>query len=46
MIRNMLHLTLSPELTSRCPAYRVAAVYAEVTNTPFSEGLWQEIRTG
>ena len=43
MIRNMLHLTLSTELTSRCPAYRVAAVYAEVTNTPFSEGLWQEI---
>ena len=39
----MFQLTLSPELTSRFPAYRVAAVYAEVTNTPFSEGLWQEI---
>lgn len=39
----MLHLTLSLELTSRCPEYRVAAVYAEVTNTTFSEGLWQEI---
>ena len=39
----MLHLTLSLELTSRCPEYRVAAVYAEVTNTTFSESLWQEI---
>lgn len=39
----MLHLTLSSELTSRCPEYRVAAVHAEVTNTPFCEGLWQEI---
>lgn len=39
----MFHLTISPELASRCPEYRVAAVYAEVTNTPFSEGLWQEI---
>ncbi len=39
----MFHLTISSELASRCPEYRVAAVYAEVTNTPFSEGLWQEI---
>lgn len=41
----MFHLTLSPELQSRCPEYRGAAVYASVTNTPFSEGLWQEIDT-
>ena len=39
----MFHLTLSPELTSRCPEYRGAAVYAEVSNTSFCEGLWQEI---
>lgn len=37
--------TISPELASRCPEYRGAAVYAEVANTPFSEGLWQEIDT-
>lgn len=41
----MFHLTLSPELQSRCPEYRGAAVYASVVNTPFSEGLWQEIDT-
>ena len=39
----MFHLTLSPELKSRCPEYRGAAVLANVTNTPYSEGLWQEI---
>ena len=39
----MFQLTLSPELTSRCPEYRGAAVYAEVSNTSFCEGLWQEI---
>ena len=37
------HLTLSTDLHSCCPEYRGAAVYAEVTNTPYSEGLWQEI---
>ncbi len=39
----MFHLSLSSELTSCCPEYRMVAVYAEVTNTPFCEGLWQEI---
>ncbi len=39
----MYNLTVSPDLLSRCPRYRVAAVYAEVANTPYSEGLWQEI---
>ena len=39
----MFQITLSQELTDRCPEYRGAAVYAEVTNTPFCEGLWQEI---
>lgn len=39
----MYHLTLSPELTSHCPTYQVAAIYAKVSNTSFCEGLWQEI---
>lgn len=39
----MFRLTLSNELTAHCPRYRCAAVCAEVTNTPFSQGLWQEI---
>ena len=39
----MFHLTLSPELKSHCPEYRGVAVLANVTNTPYSEGLWQEI---
>ena len=39
----MYNLTVSEELKSHCPEYRGAAVYAEVINTPFSEGLWQEI---
>lgn len=37
------NLTVSQELKSHCPEYRGAAVYAEVTNTPYCEGLWQEI---
>lgn len=39
----MFHITVSEEIKKRCPEYRGAAVYAEVNNTPFSEGLWQEI---
>lgn len=39
----MYHITLSEEIKKACPEYRGAAVYAEVVNTPFSEGLWQEI---
>lgn len=37
------NLTVSQELKSHCPEYHGAAVYAEVTNTPYCEGLWQEI---
>lgn len=36
-------ISISSELRSRCPEYRGAAVFAAVTNTPFCEGLWQEI---
>ena len=39
------HLTLSPDIQTHCPRYQVIAVYAEVTNSPYSEGLWQEIET-
>ncbi len=39
----MFQLNISPELSAACPGYHVAAVYAEVQNTPFSDGLWQEI---
>ena len=39
----MYRLTVSEELKSRCPEYHGAAVYAEVANTPYCEGLWQEI---
>lgn len=39
----MFQITVSEEIKSRCPEYRGAAVYAEVSNTPFCEGLWQEI---
>lgn len=36
-------LTLSEEIRCHCPAFRGAAVYAEVANTPFCPPLWQEI---
>lgn len=39
----MFHITVSEDIKSRCPQYRGAAVYATVTNTPYSEGLWYEI---
>lgn len=39
----MYQLTISLEIQTRCPEYRGAAVFAEVTNTAYSEGLWQEI---
>lgn len=39
----MFSITVSEDIKSRCPQYRGAAVYATVTNTPYSEGLWQEI---
>lgn len=39
----MYQLTISPEIQTRCPEYRGAAVFAEVTNSAYSEGLWQEI---
>ena len=39
----MFYITVSEEIKERCPQYRGAAVYAAVTNTALSEGLWREI---
>ena len=39
----MYNITTSEEIKLACPIFRGAAVYAEVTNTAFSEGLWKEI---
>ena len=39
----MFTITVSEEIRAKCPQYRGIAVYAEVANTPHSEGLWQEI---
>lgn len=39
----MFNITVSEELKSCWPHYRGAAVYATVQNTPYSEGLWNEI---
>lgn len=39
----MYNITVSEEIKKACPAFKGAAVYAEVTNTAFCEGLWNEI---
>ena len=41
----MYHITLSKDIKQNCPEFRGAAVFAEVTNTAYCEGLWQEIAT-
>lgn len=38
-------ITTSEEIKLACPIFRGVAVYAEVTNTTFCEGLWEEINT-
>ena len=38
-----MNISVSEELKRRCPEFKGAAVEAWVTNTPYSEGLWQEI---
>lgn len=40
---SMYSITVSEEIKKACPAFKGAAVYAEVTNTAFCEGLWKEI---
>ncbi|MCI1647286.1 MAG: hypothetical protein LKI39_04275 [Bacteroides sp.] len=39
----MYHITVSKEIKKACPTFKGAAVYAKVTNTAFSKGLWEEI---
>lgn len=39
----MYKLSASDEIRKACPSFRGVAVYAEVTNTAFCEGLWKEI---
>lgn len=39
----MYSISASDEIRKNCPAFRGVAVYAEVTNTTFSEGLWRDI---
>lgn len=39
----MFEIKVSEEIKKACPAFAGAAVYAEVKNTPYCEGLWAEI---
>lgn len=39
----MYTITVSEEIRKACPAFQGAAIYAEVTNTPFCQELWEEI---
>ena len=39
----MYNITVSEEIKKACPVFKGAAVYAEVTNSAFSQGLWDEI---
>lgn len=39
----MYHITVSDEIKHACPVFRGAAVYAEVSNSAFCPGLWEEI---
>ena len=39
----MFDIRVSEDIKACWPKYRGAAVYAEVVNTPYSEGLWKEI---
>lgn len=39
----MLTIKVSEEIRRACPGFAGAAIYAEVKNTPYSEGLWKAI---
>lgn len=39
----MYHITVSDEIKRACPIFKGAAVHAEVVNTAFCQGLWEEI---
>lgn len=40
-----MHIIVSQEIKTVCPAFVGAAVEAQVANTPYSEELWDEIHT-
>lgn len=40
-----MKITVSSELKNACPEFAGVAVYATVRNSPYSEGLWEEINT-
>ncbi|MBR2161218.1 MAG: hypothetical protein IKH69_02620 [Bacteroidaceae bacterium] len=39
----MIRISISEEFKAHCPEFRGIAVEAKAVNTPYSEGLWQEI---
>ena len=39
----MIRISISDEFKAHCPEFRGIAVEAKAVNTPYSEGLWQEI---
>lgn len=39
----MYNITVSEEIKNACPEFKGAAIYAEVTNSAFCRGLWDEI---
>lgn len=40
----MITITVSPEIKKVCPGFAGVAVYAEVKNCTYSDGLWEEIK--
>ena len=42
-IVTMIHIQCSQEIKQACPEFKGMALEAKVTNTPYSEELWQEI---
>lgn len=40
----MFTITVSPEIKKACPEFAGVAVYAEVKNCVYSDGLWEEIK--
>ena len=44
IISETMNIIVSQEIEQVCPGFVGACVEAEVVNTPYSEGLWQEIK--
>ena len=41
----MYTIIVSKELKEACPVFAGVAIYAEVKNTSYCEGLWEEIQS-